>query len=330
MTGVSVFGVPASKSAEYAHVLVTGGAGFIGSNLVHLLNREYPATQVTVLDDLSTGLESNLRGASCQLVVGSITDFDLTSGLAESVTSIVHLGALGSVPRSVGNPRASYEVNSLGTLNILEAARKHGVPHVVVASSSSVYGSNPTSPKSEQDWTVPLSPYGASKLSAESLALSYASTYGLGVLALRFFNVYGPGQTAGHDYAAVIPKFISAALSDKPLTLHGDGSQSRDFTFVASIAETLAEACMRGITHDRPVNTAFGGNTSLVELIAVLERVLGRKLEVDYQEARAGDVFSSRADPGLFLELFPSARSRSLSEGVRATVEWFRARNTIS
>jgi UDP-glucose 4-epimerase len=209
-------------------------------------------------------------------------------------------------------------------LNVLEAARENGVSHVVVASSSSVYGSNPSLPKNELDWTRPLSPYAASKLATEAYALAYGFSYGMQTLALRFFNVYGPRQRADHDYAAVIPRFIQAALSGIPLTIYGDGNNSRDFTFVESVCEALFGACMRQVHHPQPVNLAFGTNTTLLRLIEILEQSLGQKLIVRHKEVRPGDVQASQADASLMKTIFPELRPVELSEGIRKTVNWYR------
>jgi UDP-glucose 4-epimerase len=236
--------------------------------------------------------------------------------------SVIHLAALGSVPRSIANPRLTHEVNTTGTLNILEAAREAGVDHVVVASSSSVYGNNISQPKSEFDWTRPLSPYGVSKLTTESYALAYGFSYGMKTLALRFFNVYGPSQPANHEYAAVIPRFISSALAGSPLVVFGDGNQSRDFTFVDSVTEVLLEASLTKSHSENPVNVAFGSSTSILELISVLEGILGRRLDVSFHPPRNGDVRVSLSDPTLMKTMFPSASPTHLEVGIKKTLTW--------
>jgi UDP-glucose 4-epimerase len=205
---------------------------------------------------------------------------------------------------------------------VLEAARASGA-YVIVASSSSVYGRGAALPTSEDAPTRPASPYAASKLAAESYALSYARSFGLGVLALRFFNVFGPLQRADHAYAAVIPAFVAAALSGRPLPVHGDGSQTRDFTYVGDVCAVLADALARRVRAEGPVNLAFGSNVSLLALIEELEGVLGRLLPRELAPPRAGDVHDSRADPARLHALFPALRPTALREGLRATVEWF-------
>jgi UDP-glucose 4-epimerase len=196
---------------------------------------------------------------------------------------------------------------------------------VIVASSSSVYGANPTLPKREDLATLPLSPYAASKLATESYALAYQHSFGVPVLAFRFFNVFGPLQPAGHAYAAVVPAFVDAALAGRALTVHGDGMQSRDFTFVDTVTEVIAEAVARRVTAGGPVNLAFGSRVTLLELVAELEQVLGHRVTVEHVESRAGDVKHSQADSTRLRELFPAVRPTPLPDALHATVGWFRA-----
>ena len=200
-----------------------------------------------------------------------------------------------------------------------------GDVHVVVASSSSVYGSNPTLPKHEGFATRPLSPYAASKLAAESYALAYASSYGLPTLAFRFFNVFGPLQAAGQPYAAVVPAFVSVALAGEPLVVHGDGHQSRDFTFVDTVTAVLADAVVRTVTSTCAVNLAFGTRTTLLELIAAIESALGHPVERDHVERRVGDVDHSQASNERLRALFPDVRPAPLEDGLARTIDWFRS-----
>ncbi|MEI2655017.1 MAG: NAD-dependent epimerase/dehydratase family protein [Microthrixaceae bacterium] len=214
-------------------------------------------------------------------VEGSILDAD-TARLVPRRRShaIVHLAARPSVPRSIEDPVASHEANATGTVEVLEAARAAaGGGHVIVASSSSVYGANPTLPKHEGLVPMPASPYAVSKLATESYTLAYRRCFALPVLAFRFFNVFGPLQAAGHAYAAVIPAFVDAALRGEPLTVHGDGTQSRDFTYVGTVTEVIADALARRVDHDGPVNLAFGTRTDLLSVIAKLEGILGTAVE---------------------------------------------------
>ncbi|MFC4222718.1 NAD-dependent epimerase/dehydratase family protein [Lysinibacter cavernae] len=305
-------------------VLITGGAGFIGSNLVAHFNRTQPETEVVVIDDLSTGYRSNLDGLTVSFYEGSILDNDLLASLCDGTDAVVHLGAIPSVPRSVAAPRPSHEANATGTLNVLEAARAAGVEQVIVASSSSVYGSNPELPKTEFAWTRPMSPYGVSKLATEAYTLAYNYSYGMRNLAFRFFNVFGPGQAPGHAYAAVIPKFLEAAFKGEPLVVHGDGLQSRDFTYVGTVCAVLADAATRGVNSNDPINLAYGTNTNLLELIGVLEMQLGHAVETTHTETRVGDIKASQSDGKRISEFFPEIEPVSLEQGVRETVEWFR------
>lgn len=303
-------------------VLITGGAGFIGSNLVKHINRNSPEWEVRVLDDLSTGFRINLEGTETQLFEGSILNRELLLEASRDVDSIVHLAAIPSVPRSVAAPRPTHEANITGTLNVLETARELGVVQVVVASSSSVYGSNPTLPKSEFDWTRPMSPYAVSKQATEGYPIAFNFSYGMKNLAFRFFNVYGPGQAAGHAYAAVIPQFLSAAGESSPLRVQGDGLQSRDFTYVGTVCAVLMAAIKRQVTSNDPVNLAFGTNTSLMELISSMERTLGRVLERVHDSPRVGDVRASKSDGVRVRELFPEVEPVSLETGLQETANW--------
>lgn len=305
-------------------VLITGGAGFIGSNLVRFINRSMPEWEVVSLDDLSTGKAANLDGLKVTTVEGSILDQPLLDSLAAGIDSIVHLAAIPSVPRSVAAPRPSHDANATGTLNVLEAARSAGVDQVIVASSSSVYGSNPDLPKSEFTWTRPMSPYGVSKLATEGYAIAYNYSYGMKNLAFRFFNVYGPGQAADHSYAAVIPRFLEATLAGRPLSVHGDGLQSRDFTYVDTVAAVIATAISERTNSNDPVNLAYGTNTTLLELIEELEKVLGFEVNRVHEEPRIGDVRASQSDGHRVRALFPAVEPVPLSDGLALTAQWFR------
>jgi UDP-glucose 4-epimerase len=308
-------------------VLVTGGAGFIGSNLVRFFNERDSTTDVRIIDDLSTGRRENLEGLRADFVEGSILDEDLLRSVTKGVDSVVHLAAIGSVPRSVSAPRPTHDANATGTLNVLEAARSWGVDHVVVASSSSVYGSNPALPKSEFDWTRPMSPYGVSKLVTEGYAIAYNFSYGMKTLAFRFFNVYGPGQPADHDYAAVIPKFVAAALEGRPLAVHGDGLQSRDFTYVDTVCSAIYEAVGRKLSSTDPVNLAFGTNTTLMELISQMEQALGEQLAVVHEGVRIGDVRASQSDGVRIRELFPNLEPVPIADGIEQTIAWLKTKH---
>jgi UDP-glucose 4-epimerase len=306
-------------------VAITGGAGFIGANLVRdLLGRGHEAVAV---DDLSTGSRENLAPyPDVKLFEGSILDRDLLDAAFAGCEAIVHLAAVPSVPRSVAAPMPSHDANATGTLEVLEAARRAGGLHTIVASSSSVYGANPTLPKSEDLRAQPLSPYAVSKLAAEQYALAFQHCYGLPTLAFRFFNVFGPLQAPSHAYAAVVPAFLDAAGRGAPIPVHGDGEQTRDFTFVGSVTGVVADALERTVTSGDPVNLAFGTRRTLNEAIAEMARQLGRELSIDRHPPRPGDVRHSQADHSRLKELFPHIEPVAFEEGLARTIAWFDAR----
>ena len=277
-------------------VVVTGGAGFVGANLCRALAAD-GGHEIVAFDDLSTGLRSNLDGVDgVTLVEGSILDAEALRSTLRGSGTVVHLAARPSVPRSLEDPLASHEVNATGTVKVLEAAREAGTKQMIVASSSSVYGANPTLPAREDQTPSPVTPYAASKLAAESYALAWQRSFGIPTLALRFFNVFGPLQTSGHAYAAVVPAFISAALDGHAIPIHGDGLQTRDFTYVGSVAAVIAAAIDRQTSHPGPVNLTFGSRSTLLDVVERLEKILGRPLERDHRPSRAGDVRNSQAD----------------------------------
>ena len=321
----SVFDTHSTVGELAMKVIVTGGAGFIGANLCRMLSVEPAVETVVVIDDLSTGRRENLEGLDrIELVVGSILDSDLLGKQFEGADAVIHLAARPSVPRSLVDPMATHAVNATGTMNVLEAARGSGGPQVIVASSSSVYGANPALPKREDMATLPVSPYAVSKLAAEAYALSYRRSFDLPVVAFRFFNVFGPLQPADHAYAAVVPSFVSWALRGEPLQIHGDGLQTRDFTYVGNVAEVLAECVRRRITNAEPINLAFGSRVSLLAVVELLEKILEVELPRQHVAPRPGDVRDSQADQTAFRHIFSNVEAVSLEEGLRATVDWFR------
>lgn len=303
-------------------VLVTGGAGFIGANLTRELSTRGEVEAVIVLDDLSAGSAAHLEGIAAELVRGSILDRPLLNSAVDAVDAVVHLAARPSVPRSLSDPVASHDVNVTGTVYVLEACRRRGVP-IVAASSSSVYGSVADLPKHEDLATRPMSPYGASKLATEAYVLAYAAGFGLPALALRFFNVYGPLQPAGHAYAAVVPAFVDAALRRESLRVFGDGRQTRDFTYVGTVVRVLADAVLHGVTSSVPVNLAFGTRVSILRLADMLATVADLPITVSHEPARPGDVRDSQADNGRLRALFPDVSPVPLETGLARTVEWF-------
>ena len=303
-------------------VLVTGGAGFIGGNLCRELVAHPIVDEVVAFDDLTTGTDGNLDGVGARLVAASILDRSILDDAVEEADVVIHLAARPSVPRSVADPLRSHLVNATGTMHVLEACRRNGTP-IITASSSSVYGPTQVLPKHEDLPTRPQSPYAASKLAAESAVLAYGATYDLPVLALRFFNVYGPLQSVGHAYAAVIPTIADAALRGRPVHLHGDGTQTRDFTYVGSVARLLTDAAVRGVTSPTPVNLAFGTRTSLLDLVDKIRGLVGRPVEVIFDPPRPGDVRDSQADSTRLQELFPGHGPVPLEDGLRETVSWY-------
>jgi UDP-glucose 4-epimerase len=311
-------------STSLKRVLITGGAGFIGSNLVRHLN-SVSEIDIVVLDDFSTGLPNNLEALTAKIVEGSICDIETVTDAMQGCEAVVHLAALGSVPRSIADPIATHDANVNGTLNVLEAAKARGAK-VLFSSSSSVYGANPTLPKVESMATLPMSPYAVSKLSGEQYVRAYGLCYEIDVLPFRFFNVFGPGQRADHQYAAVLPLFIDAALNGRSPVVHGDGSQSRDFTYVGDVANILGRALLENIHTTEPVNLAFGGRYTLLEVLSLLATEIGESLVPEFVEPRPGDVAHSQADSTRLRELFAGTEPTPFLVGLQTTLEWFRSR----
>jgi UDP-glucose 4-epimerase len=306
---------------------VTGGAGFIGSNLVRrLLDLGH---EVVVVDDLSTGLISNLDVSSVEFHNTSILQGKELFSILEDCEKIFHFAARGSVPRSILNPLATHEVNATGTLNVLEIARKTNA-HIIFSSSSSVYGRNLSSPKDEKMWLSPISPYAASKLSAESYMQAYSESYGLKVTILRFFNVFGPYQRPNHEYAAVIPKWIWAAIHGEPLIVNGDGFVSRDFTYIETVLDVAVPAMEQNVTTHGAVNVAFGNRIYLNQVLDILKNIFPG-VTIIYDSPRSGDVRDSQNSPTLLNELFPKVEPRNFEDALLETIEWFKTnRDKIS
>jgi nucleoside-diphosphate-sugar epimerase len=300
--------------------LVTGGAGFIGSHLVERLLAE--GADVRVLDNFATGRRSNLAAvlADVELVEGDLRDVDCVFEAARGCEVVLHHAALPSVPRSVADPLASHAVNATGTLNVLLAAREHGVRRVVYASSSSVYGANPTLPKHESAALLPMSPYAAAKLAGESYCASFLEVYGLETVALRYFNVFGPRQDPASEYAAVIPKFIAALEAGEAPTIYGDGEQSRDFTYIDNVVDANMAALVAEGAGGQVVNVACGQRTTLNALVGHLIHQLDADVEPVYWPARPGDVRHSLADVSRAFELLGYVPRVDLVEGLTRTV----------
>lgn len=305
------------------NILITGGCGFIGTNLANRLLNEPGVDQVRTLDNYETGLRRQESTTRLLEFEGDLRNYDDVLRASEGATAIVHLGALPSVPRSIADPRSSNAVNIDGTLNVLEAARANEVSHVSVASSSSVYGANPVLPKVESLSTLPLSPYAVSKLATEAYTNAYSTSYGLSTIAYRFFNVFGPLQRADHVYAAVIPKFLSALRNDKPLTIYGDGEQSRDFTSVHAVTDALTKSALRTVTNATPVNLAFGSRISLNAVVALLQEIHPKTIKVEYLQPRVGDVKHSQASSELLNSLIPDVEQPEFVEALREVYDWY-------
>ena len=302
-------------------VLVTGGAGFIGSNLVRgLLER---GDQVRVLDNFSTGNRANLDEveADIELVEGELRSYERVHAATRGVEIVFHQGALPSVPRSVQDPLTTNAVNVEGTVNVLLAARDEQVRRVVCASSSSVYGNSGTLPRREDAAPDPISPYAVAKLAAERYCVSAARVYPLETVALRYFNVFGPGQNPHSQYAAVVPRFISAIAAGEPVPVYGDGEQSRDFTFVANVIEANLLAAEADGVSGTVLNIANGSQSTVNELADTIGAIVGKPVEKEYLPPRPGDVRHSWADVSEARRLLGFEPRVGLEEGLRRTVD---------
>jgi nucleoside-diphosphate-sugar epimerase len=302
--------------------VVTGGAGFIGSHLAERLLAD--GHEVHVVDDLATGHARNVP-AKATMHRGSVLDGPLLAKAFAGAEVVYHEAALGSVPRSMKDPLASHEANLTGTLKVLEAARAAGVRKVVFAASSSAYGDLPTLPKVESMQPQPLSPYAVTKLASEQYMAVYHRAYGLRTTSLRYFNVYGPRQDPNGAYAAVIPRFILAALRGEPLTIHGDGRQSRDFTYVADVVQANLLAAASTKADGQVVNIGAGAQTDLNTLARTILDLTGSSSQAQHGPPRPGDVRDSLASLDRARELLGYEPTIPVTDGLRRTVDWFRA-----
>jgi UDP-glucose 4-epimerase len=301
-------------------VLVTGGAGFIGSNLVRALLER--GEKVRVLDNFSTGLRANLEGLGVEIVEGELRSYERVHNAVRGSDVVFHLGALGSVPRSVQDPLTSSAVNVEGTLNVLLAARDEGVRRVVFSSSTSVYGSSRSLPTGEDSPPDPISPYGVAKLAAERYCIAFSRVYdAFETVVLRYFNVFGPRQSPSSQYAAVVPLFITAIASGRPITVNGDGEQSRDFTYVENVvAATIAAAGAEGAS-GRVFNVAAGAPASVNHVADTIGEILGKPVEKRFAPPRPGDIRNSWADLTAAREVLGYEPTVSLEQGLRLTAD---------
>jgi UDP-glucose 4-epimerase len=301
-------------------VLVTGGAGFIGSNLVRALLER--GDDVRVLDNFSTGNRGNLGGVDVEIVEGELRSYERVHAATRGAEVVYHLGALGSVPRSVQDPLTSNAVNVEGTLNVLLAARDEGVRRVVYSSSSSVYGNSGELPRTEAMPTDPISPYGVAKLAAERYCVSFARVYhGFETVVLRYFNVFGERQSPFSQYAAVVPLFVTAIADGRPVTIFGDGEQSRDFTYVGNVVDATLRAGSAADASGEIFNIAAGSPGSVNLLADTIGRILDKPVEKRHAEPRAGDVRDSWADVSAAERVLGYRPSIGLEDGLRRTVE---------
>jgi UDP-glucose 4-epimerase len=304
--------------------LVTGGAGFIGSNLVRALLKE--GRRVRVLDNFATGFRANLEEVltDVELIEGDIRDADACAKACAGAEVVFHQAALASVPRSMDDPRTSFHCNTVGTFNMLMAARDAGVRRFVFAASSSAYGASPDLPKRETMPVLPLSPYAADKACGETWAATFHRAFGLQTLCLRYFNIFGPRQDPTNQYAGVIAAFAAAMIRGRRPTIFGDGTQSRDFTFVDNAVHANLLGAKVPETHGEVVNIGCGEAINLNDMVGEFNKVLGADFAPVYAPPRAGDVMHSLADIQAARSLIGYQPEVRFAEGLRRTIEWYR------
>ena len=306
-----------------ARYLVTGGAGFIGSHIVDRLRAR--GDEVRILDDFSSGKRENIPQGS-EVVDGSVADLATAQRAVAGCDYVIHQAAIPSVPRSVKDPVSSNRANVEGTLNMLVAARDAGARRLVFAGSSSVYGESAVLPKREDMRPAPLSPYALQKLIGEQYCQMFTRLYGLETVTTRYFNVFGPRQQPGSPYSGVISLFIEALAQGKTPMVHGDGRQTRDFTFVADVVTGVLKACEAPGAAGEVINVAAGGRVSLLELIRNIQMVLKTDVEPVFGPVREGDVRDSQADIAKARQLLGFTPSVPFDEGLRETIAWFQSR----
>lgn len=310
--------------------LVTGGAGFIGSNLCEaILNMGY---QVKCLDNLSTGFMHNiepfLNNPNFTFIKGDIRDYDTCFNACKGVDYVLHQAAWGSVPRSIEMPLLYEDINVVGTLNMMEAARQNKVKKFIYASSSSVYGDEPNLPKTEGKEGNLLSPYALTKKTDEEYGKLYKRLFGLDTYGLRYFNVFGRRQNPDGVYAAVIPKFIKQLLNDEQPTIHGDGMQSRDFTYIENVIEANLKACKADSKYaGESFNIAFGGREYLIDVYHYLIKALNKDIEPKYVETRPGDIKHSNASIDKAKKMLNYEAEWSFEKGIKDAIEWYKENN---
>jgi nucleoside-diphosphate-sugar epimerase len=305
--------------------LVTGGAGFIGSNITDELIRR--GHEVVVLDDLSTGKEANLKGVRNKIDfrTGSITDLKTVQSACRGMDYVVHLAARTSVPKSVVDPIETNRVNIDGTLNVLVAARDAKVRRFVYAASSSAYGETPTLPKVETMPPAPISPYGITKYVGELYAQVFGRVYGLENASVRYFNVFGPRQDPTSQYSGVLSRFMLAVTKGEPPVVYGDGEQSRDFTYIDNVVDETLRACEASGASGKVFNGGTGARITLNEVLKLLEKITGKKIQAKYEPPRAGDIRDSQADISLARKVLGYEPRVFFEEGLRRTWEWYRS-----
>jgi nucleoside-diphosphate-sugar epimerase len=306
-----------------AKYLVTGGAGFIGSNIVEELVKR--GKKVRVLDSFITGKISNIKPFlnKIELIKGDIRNKKTLDKAMKGIDYVIHQAALRSVPKSVDDPFTTNDINITGTLNLLMAAKKAGVRRVVYASSSSAYGDAKSFPQRETDTPGPISPYGVSKLAAENYCVTFAKTFGLETVSLRYFNVFGPRQNPESKYSAVVPAFIFAMVKGRSPIVEWDGKQSRDFTYVGNVVEANLRACVVPGISGEVFNVACGTTTSIIDIVNLINKNLGMHIKPEYAPKRKGDVRKTRADISKLKRKLGIKKMVYFSEGLEKTIEWF-------